>query len=191
MKKIVFILLILSSYLSVAQEECEQPEFCNRSCWDTNGTRPAQTHPSYTVPTHVIVHHTGDGVIFPENTNYAEKVRYYWDLHVNINGWSDIGYNWLIDRNGVIYEGRGDGVTGAHFSGKNARTMGVSLIGDFTLESPSIAALNSLKKIIAWEATDKNIDVMANSYHASSGLYLKRILVLPCASRKRGNSVLS
>lgn len=175
MKKIVFFLLFISSYLSVAQTQCDQPEFCGRSCWDTNGTRPAQTSPTYTSPTHIIVHHTGDGVVFPANTDYAEKVRYYWDLHVNTNGWSDLGYNWLIDRNGVIYQGRGDGVQGAHFSGQNSRTMGVALIGDFTKETPSISAINSLKNLIAWEATDKKIDVTSSSYHSSSKLTLNNI----------------
>lgn len=173
MKKILLLLLFMSSYFCFAN--CTQPDFCKRSCWDTNGTRPAQTSPTYTTPTHIIVHHTGDGVVFPANTNYAEKVRYYWDLHVNTNGWSDIGYNWLIDRNGVIYEGRGDGVQGAHFSGHNSRTMGVSMIGDFTLETPSASAINSLKNLIAWEATDKNIDVTGVSYHSSSNRTLNNI----------------
>ncbi|OAD45532.1 T9SS type A sorting domain-containing protein [Polaribacter atrinae] len=173
MKKIVFLLIVLSPFFCFA--DCTQPDFCGRACWDTNGSRPAQTNPSYTTPTHIIVHHTGDGIVFPANTNYAEKIRYYWDLHVNTNGWSDLGYNWLIDRNGVIYEGRGNGVSGAHFSGHNAGTMGVCMIGDFTLESPSAKALTSLKNIISWEATDKNIDVAGASYHASSGLNLNNV----------------
>lgn len=173
MKKIIFLFVLMSSYFCFA--DCTQPDFCGRACWDTNGTRPAQTSPSYTTPTHIIVHHTGDGIVFPANTNYSEKIRYYWDLHVNTNGWSDLGYNWLIDRNGVIYEGRGNGVAGAHFSGHNAGTMGVCMIGDFTLESPSAKALTSLKNIISWEATDKNIDVAGASYHASSGLNLNNV----------------
>ncbi|MCI2228156.1 N-acetylmuramoyl-L-alanine amidase [Polaribacter sp. MSW13] len=173
--KFAFIIFLSIFSFANTYADCALPNHCSRSCWDPNGTHPAQTSPSYTNVTHIIVHHTGDGVVFPANTDYAAKVRYYWDLHVNTNGWSDIGYNWLIDRNGVIYEGRGSGVSGAHFSGHNAGTMGVSMIGDFTLESPSASALNSLKNLIAWEATDKNVDVTGVSYHASSGLNLNNI----------------
>lgn len=170
---IFFTITILFSFSAMAS--CPQPSYCSRSCWDINGTCPAQTNPASTSPTHIIVHHTGDGIVFPTNTNYAAKVRYYWDLHVNTNGWADIGYNWLIDRNGIIYEGRGDGIRGAHFSGQNAGTMGVALIGDFTLETPSTNILNSLNNLIAWEAKDKNINVTGSSYHASSQLNLNNI----------------
>jgi hypothetical protein len=96
---LLFILFILPYYCLA---ECNQPSSCDRSCWDVNGTHPAQSNPTTTSVTHIILHHTGDGIVFPSNTDYAEKVRYYWDLHVNTNGWSDIGYNWLIDRNGII-----------------------------------------------------------------------------------------
>ncbi len=173
MKKILFLFAFISFYFCSA--DCTQPSFCNRTCWDSNGTHPAQSNPTQTTPTHIIVHHTGDGIVFPTNTDYADKVRFYWDLHVNTNGWSDIGYNWLIDRNGIIYEGRGDSILGAHFSGMNGGTMGVALIGDFTLETPSTNAINSLKDLIAWEATDKNIDVIGTSYHISSGLTLNNV----------------
>ncbi len=128
-----------------------------------------------TTPTHIIVHHTGDGRVFPENTNYKEMVQFYWDYHVNTNGWSDIGYNWLIDRNGVIYEGRGNEVLGAHFSCMSSNTTGIALIGNFDMESPSTQALNALKELVAWEATDKNIPISAVSYHLSSQMQLSNL----------------
>lgn len=165
--------MILLAFETIAS--CPQPSYCNRACWNTNGAYPAQTNPTLTTPTHIIVHHTGDGVVFPNSTNWQSKVRYYWDLHVNTNGWADIGYNWLIDRNGTIYEGRGNGIQGAHFSGQNSGTMGVALIGDFTMETPSTNALTSLKNLIAWEAKDKNIDITTSSYHSSSQLNLNNI----------------
>jgi subtilase family serine protease len=169
------LLLVLLLQFNVSFGNCNQPNYCDRNCWDPAGTHPAQNNPSFTNVTHIIVHHTGDDAVFPPGTDYADVVRFYWDLHVNTNGWSDIGYNWLIDRNGVIYEGRGDGVQGAHFSGMNSGTMGVALIGNFTLETPDQSALNSLENLIAWEATDKNIDVISSSFHASSGMVLDNI----------------
>ncbi|MBK8668457.1 MAG: N-acetylmuramoyl-L-alanine amidase [Saprospiraceae bacterium] len=69
------------------------------------------------------------------------------DFHVNTNGWQDIGYNWLIDPNGVLYEGRGGGenVRGAHMCGYNNNTLGVCVMGNFVSLIPSDTAIISLK----------------------------------------------
>ncbi len=131
---------------------------------------------SYTTVTHLIVHHTfsPSGAI---NGDWAAAVRAIWNFHVFSNGWADVGYNYVIDQNGVIYEGRsgGDNVTGAHFCGTNAGTMGVVIIGDFTSATPPAAALNSLKKILAWKADQRGIDPTARSRHNSSGRDLNHI----------------
>jgi hypothetical protein len=74
-----------------------------------------------------------------------------------------------------LYEGRGDGVLGAHFSGTNSGTMGVCVIGNFETATPTNQAIDMLQDLIAWEATDKNIDVLAQSTHNASGLYLYNI----------------
>src|SRR5437016_1926200 len=77
-------------------------------------------------------------------TDWAAVVRSIWVLHVQGNGWNDIGYNYLIDPNGVLYEGRGggDGVMGAHFSCVNSGTMGVALLGTFSVVPAPAAALS-------------------------------------------------
>ncbi len=131
---------------------------------------------SYTTVTHLIVHHTfsPSGAI---NGDWAAAVRSIWNFHVFSNGWADIGYNYVIDQMGVIYEGRagGDNVIGAHFSGTNSGTMGVVVIGDFTSSTPPPAALNSLKKLLAWKADQRGIDPAGQSRHAASGLTINNI----------------
>src|SRR5689334_8596277 len=131
---------------------------------------------SYTTVTHLIVHHTFSPSV-AVNGDWAALVRSIWHSHVFTNGWADIGYNYVIDQNGIIYEGRagGDNVLGAHFSGVNGGTMGVVIIGDFTSTAPPAAALGSLKKILAWKADQRGIDPTGQSLHASSGLMLKNI----------------
>ena len=111
------------------------------------------------------MHHSAG---FSTSSDFPAVVRYYWDLHVNTNGWDDIGYNWLIDAEGVIYEGRGDGNRGAHFSCMNSGTMGVCLIGNFEEAEPTADVILSLQELVAWESCDKGISIMEMRYHNSS-----------------------
>lgn len=100
------------------------------------------------------VHHTATSNSTAQD--YAATVRAIYSFHVQSNGWSDIGYQYLIDAGGVLYEGRGSGhtslscqqndgngsdfaheagtdrvVTGAHALGYNSGNLGIALIGCF------------------------------------------------------------
>lgn len=128
----------------------------------------------YTTVTHLIVHHTVNSNTSPD---WPAVVRSIWSFHIFDRGYSDIGYNYLIDPEGVIYEGRsgGDNVQGAHFSGVNAGTMGVALIGTFTNGLPSPRARESLRRLLAWKADQRDLVPYTAALHASSGLSLKVI----------------
>lgn len=149
----------------ITSRECTTrfPELLERDQWCPDGSCPPNsTDPTSTVPTHLIVHHSAG----PNGaSDWAAVVRSFWDFHVNSNGWSDIGYNYLVDPNGILYEGRGNNVLGAHFCGKNQRTMGVCVIGDFTEIKPTDEARAMLTKILAWKACDRDIDPMGASQH--------------------------
>jgi hypothetical protein len=160
---------------------CDLPTYCDRSCWCPSGDCTPQSSPSYTEVTHVIVHHSGTN--YSSDTDYKQVVYSYWDYHVNTHGWNDIGYNWLVDPNGVLYEGRGNEVQGAHFSCMNGNTMGVCVIGNFQTAIPTVQTLSTLEELIAWEATDKGIDVITSSYHPPSQLNLQHI-----SGHREGNS---
>jgi len=149
---------------------CDLPNSCDRSCWCPSGNCDPQSSPYAIDVTHVIVHHSATN--YSSGTDYAQVVYSYWDYHVNTHGWNDIGYNWLVDSNGILYEGRGDGIQGAHFSCMNGQTMGVCMIGNFETATPTTEAISTLESIVAWEVTDKDIDVLANTYHPSSQLNL-------------------
>ncbi|WP_338766266.1 N-acetylmuramoyl-L-alanine amidase [Bernardetia sp. ABR2-2B] len=147
---------------------CSQPPVVSRSSW---GARSPRSSYSYTNVTHLVVHHAygydwNDG---------AAAVRAVQDLHQNSNGWSDIGYNYLIHKSGVIYQGRPENVIGAHFCGYNSRTQGICMLGTFTSQNPTNAAMTSLKKLLAWKADKEGINPLGSSYHYSTGGNVKNI----------------
>ena len=81
-------------------------------------------------------------------------MRGIYAYHVRTNGWNDIGYNFLIDRCGHVFEGRYGGITkpvvGAHARGFNTGSAGIAMIGTFTSAPPTRAARRSLRELIAW-----------------------------------------
>lgn len=80
-------------------------------------------------------------------------------------GWCDLGYNFLVDKFGTIYEGRGGGadlpVVGVHTGGFNSRIVGVAAIGNYEEAVPSGALNESLSQVIAWKLAQHR--VTANS----------------------------
>ncbi len=83
----------------------------------------------------IIIHHT-DTSNSQEPIQAIRAVYYY---HAVTQGWGDIGYNFLVDRNGVIYEGRygGDNVVAGHALQYNYGSVGIALIGEFTPDPPA------------------------------------------------------
>lgn len=105
-------------------------------------------NPVYYDVTKVVIHHT----VTPNDGDPISMVRAVYNYHAYSNGWGDIGYNYLIDQNGVIYEGKlgGDEAKGYHAGGTgNPNSIGIALLGTFTDVSPTAQALDSLKKLIA------------------------------------------
>lgn len=144
---------------------CAAPSITDRATWCPDGTCFPHPDPEYTIPTHLIIHHSAGTNV---SSDWAAVVRSIWSFHVNSNGWSDIGYNWLIDPHGRIYEGRGDGIVGAHFCGKNSETLGTCVLGDFTVATPQPAALASLNALYAWKACTGSIHPEGTSWHTPS-----------------------
>lgn len=151
---------------------CPRPETIARNTWCPDGSCFENPNPVATDVKFLIVHHTAGS-----NTasDWAAVVRSIWNYHVYTNGWDDIGYNFLIDPLGNIYEGRADETRGAHFSGHNSETSGMALLGTYTSVTPGATMLYALEDLLVWKACDKSIDPLAIAYHASSGLMLHTI----------------
>jgi len=152
-----------------------KPPVVTRSEWGCpDGPDTSHGNPEYTTVTHLILHHTATA---SDATDWAAEVRSIWQLHIFTNGWNDIGYNHLIDPNGVIYEGRagGNNVLGAHFICANPNTMGTALLGNLSEIAPTERALASLVRLLAWKCSECGIDPLGSAYHEASGLDLMNI----------------
>ncbi|CAF4128177.1 unnamed protein product [Rotaria socialis] len=68
--------------------------------------------------------------------------------HMKEKNWSDIGYNFLISESGLIYEGRGWNYIGAHRQGYNSRSIGIGMIGNYSLRKINKSAANALESLI-------------------------------------------
>ncbi|MFJ9027693.1 N-acetylmuramoyl-L-alanine amidase [Streptomyces sp. NPDC102274] len=102
----------------------------------------------------VVVHHTAESNAYT-CAQAPAVVRGVYAYHVKELGWKDIGYNFLVDKCGTVYEGRKGGVDrpvqGAHAYGFNSETTGISVLGTYTDVAPSQAAMVSVARIAAWK----------------------------------------
>jgi hypothetical protein len=139
-----------------------QPKIISRKGWGANEAW-ATREPVYRQPTHFVIHHT----VTPNNPeDPAYIVRAIYQYHALSRGWGDIGYNFLIDRQGNIYEGRkgGDGVVGIHAGDYNYGSIGIALLGDYRTAEMTPAMKEALVSLIAWEADRFGIHPQESSY---------------------------
>ena len=79
--------------------------------------------------TGIVVHCTDTPADWKVGQKTSVKVAEVRRWHIEERGWKDIGYHWLIDRDGTVAAGRAETVIGAHVAKHNAGTIGISLFG--------------------------------------------------------------
>jgi hypothetical protein len=118
------------------------------------------------------VHHTDTATVYP-CSDAPRIIRGIYAYHVLSNGWNDIGYNFLIDRCGRIYEGRYGGTTrpviGAHTLGMNTSSTGIAMIGTFSSVRPTTAAISALERLLAWRLDVAHVDPLGHALMVSGG----------------------
>jgi hypothetical protein len=108
-----------------------------------------------------VIHHTAgrNGYSRAEAAAIVKAIQLY---HVKGNGWNDIGYNFLVDRFGTVYEGRFGGiernVVGAHARGFNTGSVGIAVLGTYGGASPSREAQEAVAKLVAWRLDLAHVD---------------------------------
>jgi N-acetylmuramoyl-L-alanine amidase len=167
--------LVRSPQLPVTAKRAQiagAPPIITRAGWhaDESIRRGA---PYYADGVHLVfVHHTVNSNSYTKAQS-ASIVRGIELYHVKSNGWNDIGYNFLVDKYGQIFEGRFGGITkpvvGAQTMGFNTGSVGIAVIGDYSSTSITPAARAALVSLIAWRLDLAHVDPLSKVVRISAG----------------------
>lgn len=140
-------------------------QFVSREEWNARPSKSTIPTTTWGKRTGFVVHHTA--------ADDDQKVRDIQNYHMTSDqladgGWKDIGYNFLIDKQGRIYEGVGWTKIGAHVAGHNTANIGVCMIGNFQNALPTDAAMDALRWLYA-EANKRKKSKLALYGHRQLG----------------------
>lgn len=142
----------------------------------------------------ITVHHDGMDPFFASDEGSSrarlESIR---RAHRG-KGWGDIGYHYVIDRNGRLWEGRPIGWQGAHVKDQNPGNIGVMCMGNFDRQAPSHAQLVTLNRQLGWLMRTHRVGLTAVRTHqewpgaatACPGINLQRHMVAARNNRQLG-----
>lgn len=147
------------------------PAVVPRSAWGANEeiTKPAAFASAVRF---AVIHHTAGTNVYTRSQS-AAIVRAIQLFHVRTNGWDDVGYNFLVDRYGQVFEGRAGGldrpVIGAHAQGFNTGSVGIAVLGTYGDEGISAAARAAIERLIAWRLDVAHVDPLSALAWLSGG----------------------
>lgn len=150
--------------LAASHTSAGAPPITSRSSW---GARPPKASPTIAPGLKMgFVHHTVNANDY-RSADVPGMLRGIQAYHMDVNGWDDIGYNFLVDRAGQIWEGRAGGVdrnvVGAHVGGFNTGSVGVAVIGDYRSAEPTSASLGAVGQLLGWRLARAGVDPSAST----------------------------
>ena len=148
------------------------PSLLTRELWGANeAIRRGQARYASSVQFAVVHHTAGSNSYTPSQS--AAIVRAIQTYHVKGNGWDDIGYNFLVDRYGQVFEGRYGGidrnVIGAHAAGFNTGSTGVAVLGTYSSASLDAVARTAIANLLAWRLDVAHVDPLSRLMWTSGG----------------------
>jgi hypothetical protein len=148
------------------------PAIVPRAGWNAD-EKIRRAGPSFAATLRIaLVHHTAgaNGYTAAQAPAIVRAIQLY---HVKGNGWNDIGYNFLVDRFGTVYEGRYGGternVVGAHAEGFNTGSVGVAVLGEYSSLAVAAKARSSLAALLAWRLDVAHVDPATTQSFISGG----------------------
>ncbi|MCR6031459.1 hypothetical protein GGQ22_08355 [Nocardioides sp. zg-579] len=157
---------------AAAAKAVPRPNIRNRKAWGANENLRDKP-PSYISTVHQVhVHHTVNSNSYAA-ADVPALIRGMYAYHTQSLGWSDIGYNFLVDRFGRIWMGRAGGaaknVRGAHTLGFNHNSLGISVIGNFDQAKPTDAVIAAIARVAAWKLDKYGRDPLGQATVVSEG----------------------
>jgi hypothetical protein len=148
-----------------------KPPIVSRDAWGADKCKP-RTSPDYGEVKVAYVHHTVNANDYTRE-EAPDVVLGICRFHRNSNGWNDIGYNFLVDRFGTIYEGRAGGVSkpviGAQAQGYNAQSTGIANLGTYTDVGQTPEALRAIARLIRWKLPSSGVPTSGTTTMVSAG----------------------
>ncbi|WP_126688250.1 FG-GAP-like repeat-containing protein [Nocardioides ferulae] len=149
----------------------EKPEIFSRAQWGANESLRQKSSLSYYEVHAGFVHHTVNANDYTR-AEVPGILRSIYAYHTQSRGWSDVGYNFLVDRFGRIWEGRYGGVdrpvVGAHTLGYNENSFAMSAIGNFETVQPTAAMLEAYGALFAWKLSLHGVDAASSKQWVGS-----------------------
>lgn len=130
-----------------------------RSEWTSTGPIAGRVNPMNGI-SKITVHHEGwTSVYFTDRNTTAARIEQIRNVHVRDRRWGDIGYHYIVDRAGTVWEGRALTSQGAHVSENNEHNAGILVLGNFDKQTPSTAQLRALVATVARLKQAHRVDV--------------------------------
>ena len=159
--------------LQAATTSAPRPKIYTREQWGAD-ERLRDGRPSYGSISAGFVHHTVNANDYSRG-EVPGMIRSIYAYHTRSRGWSDIGYNFVVDKFGRIWEGRYGGVArpviGAHTLGYNEDSFAMSAIGNYETAHPSQAMLKAYGALFAWKLGLAGIDPMDRSQNVNGDTF--------------------
>jgi hypothetical protein len=150
------------------------PTIYSRAQWGANEALRNKSALRYGTVSAGFVHHTVNANDYTE-AQVPGIMRSIYAYHVQSRGWSDIGYNFLVDRFGRIWEGRYGGVdknvVGAHTLGYNDYSFAMSAIGNFDVVDAPDVMLRSYGALFAWKLALNGVDPASMSQQVGRKIF--------------------
>ncbi len=143
----------------------------SRASWATVAANPGKMKAMKSV-TRLTIHHEGSEKPNNDTTpaQVAATLRRIQGQHKKRMGAGDIGYHFIIDRTGTVWQGRDWRYQGAHTSGANSSNIGVMLLGNFEIQQPTAGQVASLRSLVLSLARMYGLDVRKDVYgHSDFG----------------------
>ncbi len=138
-----------------------KPQIFSRAQWGADERLRDRSSLHYGEIHAAFVHHTVNANDY-SRADVPALLRGIYAYHTQSRGWSDVGYNFLVDRFGQIWEGRYGGVgrpvVGAHTLGYNDDAFAMSAIGNFEVANPPQAVVDAYARLFAWKLSLHGVD---------------------------------